>query len=64
MSEKLYTERALLDHLGLSRSTLWRLIKNDLFPEPIRIGGSVRWTEEDVDGTIDKLKLIRAEGGL
>ncbi len=40
----------VLARVGLSRSTLWRLIKACQFPKPIRLGGrAVGWIEEEVD---------------
>ena len=36
--------------IGLSRATIYALIKDDLFPPPRRVGKrSVRWTKEDIE---------------
>lgn len=44
----------VLSRVGLSRSTIWRLIKNKEFPTPIRLGGrAVGWIEEEVEGWIE-----------
>ena len=34
--------------VGVSRETIRALSKKNQFPKPIRIGGSVRWDEDDV----------------
>ena len=52
---------AVLARVGISRSTLWRLIKAHSFPKPIRLGGrSVGWIEAEIDDWI--LSRARAEG--
>ncbi len=33
---------------SISVRTIWRLVSTHEFPEPIRIGGSVRWARETV----------------
>lgn len=36
--------------VGLSRSTIYRLVEKGLFPKPVRIGPkSVRWQETSID---------------
>lgn len=38
---------------GLSRSTIYLAIKNDLFPKPIKLGmRSVGWLESEIDSWI------------
>ena len=42
--------REVLDRVGLSKSTLWRLIKAGQFPKPISLGPrAVGWIEEEID---------------
>ncbi|MCY4652261.1 MAG: AlpA family transcriptional regulator [Dehalococcoidia bacterium] len=44
---------AVLERIGLSRSTLWRLISDGQFPAPIRLGPrATGWIEEEVDDWI------------
>ena len=39
--------------VGLSKSTLWRLINGGEFPEPIKLGPrATGWLEEEVDAWI------------
>ena len=42
--------RAVMQVTGLSRSTLYRLISNQSFPRPVRLGPrAVAWRREDID---------------
>ena len=43
----------VLERIGLSKSTLWRLIKDGEFPEPIKLGPrATGWLEEEVEAWI------------
>jgi excisionase family DNA binding protein len=46
------TELAKL--LRISTRTLWRLLSAHRIPEPIRLGGAVRWRKEVIQGWIDQ----------
>lgn len=39
----------LAERFNVSLATIDRLRKDPTFPEPARLGGSVRWREQDVD---------------
>lgn len=41
--EPLLTEAQVLEILNVSRTTLWRELKDGAFPEPIRIANVKRW---------------------
>ena len=47
---------------GLSRSTIWRRVRNHEFPPPLKLGGlnsrSVGWREQDVDAWLEGLDEI------
>ena len=45
---------------GLSRSTIYRLVKDGQFPAPIKIGKSIRWRTADVERHIASLPAGRA----
>ena len=47
--------------LGISGRTVWKLLKNGQFPEPVRIGRSTRWRVSDVEEHIRKLAEERPE---
>ena len=40
--------------LGISKRTLWRLLSSKQIPEPIRIGGNVRWLLQNVEQWIER----------
>lgn len=51
---------AVLDRVGLSYSTIWRMYRAGRFPSPIRISlGAVGWIEADIEQWITS----RAEAG-
>jgi predicted DNA-binding transcriptional regulator AlpA len=50
-----YSERDLVVMLGLSRTTLWRMVKTKIFPAPVMISrGRVGYPREAVDRWIAK----------
>lgn len=45
----------LLHKTGFSRTTAYRMIKEEGFPKPIALGGrSVGWIESEIDGWIEE----------
>jgi predicted DNA-binding transcriptional regulator AlpA len=40
-------------------STLYRLIDRGVLPEPVKIGGSSRWIEDEVDAALAALAVRR-----
>ena len=40
-------------------STLYRLIDQNVLPKPVRIGGSSRWIEDEVDAALAALAVRR-----
>ena len=50
MSNNLLTRRKVESRCGLSRSSLYRLMRSGRFPEPIRVGvRAVRWPEREIE---------------
>ena len=48
--KQFYRRSALEDMLGISRSTIYRLMLDEEFPRPIKLGGrAVGWKSEDID---------------
>jgi len=48
MEEKLLTATAVGQMLSLSKRQVFRLNSSGLIPSPVRIGGSVRWRENEI----------------
>ena len=43
----------VVERVRLSKSTIWRLINDGAFPEPIRLGPrATGWLEEEIDAWI------------
>jgi prophage regulatory protein len=54
LSEKILRFSELKELIPLSRSTLWRRVKNGQFPQPISLGGiAVGWKLSDVKAWIN-----------
>ena len=45
--------------LGVSVRTVWRLVSSKVLPKPVRIGGSTRWFESDLEAFQRKLREER-----
>lgn len=53
-------KKEVLKALGISSPTLYRLIRDGLFPKPIKIGSKMsRWMESDIQEYLDKLAAER-----
>ncbi len=50
--------------LPISKSTLWRLIKADMFPEALSFGATVAWRVADVDAWLIKHMGVNLKGEL
>jgi prophage regulatory protein len=45
--------REVSDRIGLSRATIWRMVRGEVFPAPVSLGlHSVGWLEREVAGWI------------
>ena len=50
---KLYRIKQLIELLNISRSTIWLWIKQDQFPEPIKLGKNTTvWKSSEIDECI------------
>ena len=50
MPDRLLTRREVEARCGLSRSSLYRLMRAGRFPEPIRVGvRAVRWPSSEIE---------------
>lgn len=58
-NEKNLRIAALMDLLGIGRSTVYDLIKKGQLPEPIKIGRSSVWLKSEIDAVIEERKSAR-----
>ena len=57
MSEKLLNRREIEQMLNIGRSSVFRYLKEQGFPEPIRLSArSLRWRESEVQAWIESRK--------
>ena len=55
---RILRQPAVTDRIGMSRTTLWRRIREGEFPAPVRLGkntNAVGWLESDVEAWIASL---------
>ncbi len=63
--ERLLRHPETLRRIGVSRSTLYRLVRDRHFPRPIRIGrGTMAWPESEITAWIEARKAERTEEGV
>ena len=52
--DKLLRRQQVEDTVGLSKSRIYALMRDDKFPLPLRVGGrAVRWRESELSDWID-----------
>jgi len=57
-----YRRKALEDMLGLSRSTIYRMMNHGEFPRPARIGRrAVGWRSSDVEEWLKALNEVSSD---
>lgn len=57
MSERLLAMKEVAVKVGLSKSTVYGLLRDGQFPAPVRIGVAVRWRESSIDAWIAALPV-------
>ena len=58
---KLMTIREVAERLGVTPRTVWNLIAGGEFPRPLRVGGSRRFQQSDIQRYIAGLDARRGE---
>lgn len=62
-SQKILSKKQVLDEVGFSSTTLWRLQRDGLFPASIRISPNrVGWLRDEVDAWLDVKAGERGDG--
>lgn len=60
ITEKMMRRKQLEYKIGLSRSTIYKMIKDGKFPKPVKIGvRAVAWPESAIEQWIDDRKTGR-----
>ena len=60
--DRLLTSKQIAAETGISRSTIYRLLQNESFPKPIRIGPRcMRWPESDIKAWVAERKAAGEE---
>lgn len=59
--DSLISIAALVEILQRSRASIYRDIKNDTFPKPLKMGSSSRWKLSEVEAVIERLSEDRCK---
>ncbi|WP_211474813.1 helix-turn-helix transcriptional regulator [Collimonas humicola] len=54
-NKPLLTVAESAEYLSIGVSTLWRYVKDDIAPRPVKIGAATRWRRSDLDAHIENL---------
>jgi predicted DNA-binding transcriptional regulator AlpA len=54
-NKPLLTVAESAEYLSIGVSTLWRYVKDDIAPRPVKIGAATRWRRADLDAHIANL---------
>ncbi len=52
--EAMLKQSDLMEIMKVSRSTLWRILRNDDFPKPVILMRCQRWRREDIESYLIK----------
>ena len=64
MQDRLLRRREVEKITGMSRSSIYRLMHEDEFPRPVRVGpAAVRWKASDITAWIESRPVARGEFG-
>lgn len=63
MDRPFLTVKDVCSRLNCATSTIYRWLDKGIFPQPMRIGGMVRWTEEDIEAFTRSADEKRKERG-
>lgn len=50
----LVSDRELGAMLSISRTTVWNLVQRGVLPPPVKLGGSTRWSVQEVEAAISR----------
>jgi predicted DNA-binding transcriptional regulator AlpA len=49
----------VMARLNVGKSSVYGLVRNGLLPKPVKVGGSARWIDEEVEAAIEAMKAAR-----
>jgi len=50
MTSRILRMREVIQRIGLSRSTIYKLMENDKFPRPMKLGSqAIGWRDSDIE---------------
>lgn len=50
----------VMQRLNVGKTSVYKLVKAGLLPKPVKIGGSARWIDAEVEAAIEAMKAARA----
>ena len=56
---KLIRLPVVLDRVGLKRSAVYKRIKANAFPKPVKLGGASAWVESEIEAYVATLMSAR-----
>jgi predicted DNA-binding transcriptional regulator AlpA len=59
---RLLSKGDVLDKVGVTYPTIWKLMRQGTFPRSVVVGGKVAWLEHEVDAWISALPRRRLKG--
>lgn len=58
MSSRILRMREVIQRIGLSRSTIYKLMENNEFPRPMKLGSqAIGWRDTDIEAWIENRPL-------
>lgn len=58
MNTRILRMREVMQRIGLSRSTIYKLMENDDFPRPMKLGSqAIGWRDADIEAWIESRPL-------
>ena len=51
----------IMQIFGIGRSTVYDLIKKNILPQPLKLGGSSIWLRSEIDDVIKELQIAREQ---
>lgn len=64
MTERLLRRRQVEEMTGLSRSSIYRLMRTQVFPVAVKVGpAAVRWKESDITSWLESRPLATGDHG-